>query len=224
MGCDASNPSENCIFSDELPTHTVYLDDYWIDVAEVTNAQYELCVTAGACTDPWDFSSSTRPSYYGNASFNDYPVIYVDWDQAVAYCTWAGKRLPTEAEWEKAARGISDTRKYPWGNQAANCTLTNYNFCIGDTTPVDSYPDGASPYGVFDMAGNVGEWISDWYQADYYTVSPPINPTGPITGTNRVIRGGAWLDNEIDIRVAARDWGFPGLWTNYLGFRCAASP
>ena len=129
MGCDSTNLVETC-YSDEQPLHTVTLGAFYIDKYEVTNARYKACVDAGQCTAPGKSSSDTRPSYYGNADFNDYPVIFVDWYQATAFCTWAGKRLPTEAEWEKAARGASDTRKYPWGNSAPNSTLLNSGWYI----------------------------------------------------------------------------------------------
>jgi formylglycine-generating enzyme required for sulfatase activity len=205
----------------------VNLDAYDIDKYEVTNARYKACVDGGGCTAPGYSSSNTRPSYYGYAAYDNYPVIYVDWNQATAFCAWEGKRLPTEAEWEKAARGSSNTHIYPWGDEHPACTLGNFavnGYCVGDTSQVGSYPSGASPYGALDMAGNVWEWVSDWYQADYYSSQMSwSNPSGPTSGTYKVLRGGAWLNDWGFSRVSLRLWYLPPGRSDLLGFRCVHS-
>ena len=215
MGSDAGN-------NDERPIHVVYLDSYWVDQTEVTNKMYALCVDAGLCEPPNSTRSSIRGSYYGNSEFNDFPVIYVNWFQAQAYCEWAGRRLPTEAEWEKAARG-GDGRTYPWG-EGSSCDQANYNIsCIGDTTRVGSYPLGRSLYGLFDMGGNVWEWVMDWYDSDQYTNSITKNPQGPATGKSRIFRGGSWKDDNDYLRSALRGRGTPSYSNDVLGFRCVMS-
>jgi formylglycine-generating enzyme required for sulfatase activity/tRNA A-37 threonylcarbamoyl transferase component Bud32 len=218
----------------EHPQHTVTLDAFWIDKYEVSNAQYRGCVQDGACGAPMtcDWGEPT----YEDASKSDHPVVCVPWYGAEAYCAWAGGRLPTEAEWEKTARG-ADIRTYPWGNPFDGLRL---NYCdqhceydhrdaeVDDgyarTAPGGSYPPGASPYGALDMAGNVWEWVADWYDAGTYSRSAARNPTGPDSGGHRVLRGGSW-DNTPDMtRSAFRLTGSPDYRSGTFGFRCVMSP
>ena len=233
---DIDDDCKRVWFEREQPQRSIYLNAFWIDQTEVTNAQFAKCVDAGACEKPLSSGSNTRDSYYSNAAYDDYPVIHVSWKNADTYCRWAMRRLPTEAEWEKAARGV-DGRIYPWGDRFDGEKI---NFCDNiceywwkdnrwddgyfDTAPVGSYPAGASPYGALDMAGNVWEWVADWYDEDYYRASPDENPLGPSSGDAHMLRGGSWNDFWWSTRSAMRDPGFQVIARHNLGFRCASSP
>ena len=209
-------------FSDEKPVHTIYLDAFYIDVYEVTNLLYKICVQKNKCWPPFQSDSYTRNNYYENSKYSGYPVIYVNWQHAQSFCEWRGARLPTEAEWERAASGGLEGKQYPWVDQAEDCSLANKNACFGDTRHVGSYPPNG--YGLHDMAGNVMEWVWDWYDNTYYSNSPSKNPMGPSTGQYRVLRGGAWGHNGSDIRLTNRERESPDYGGHLIGFRCARSP
>jgi formylglycine-generating enzyme required for sulfatase activity len=205
----------------EKPEHRVYLDSYWIDRIEVTNAMYQQCVSAGKCKEPYGFSSDDIKDYYNNSEYADYPVVWVNWVQANAYCKWAGRRLPTEAEWEKAARG-TDGRPYPWGSEQVDKTRVLINGRAAPMSKGGSFPAGASPYGVMDMSGNANEWVADWYSPNYYKSSPEKYPLGPRDGEEKILRGGAFVRDRKPI-TAIRMWTNP-IVGNYLdgdGIRCA---
>jgi len=199
--------------NDEMPVHTVALDSFWIMETEVTNAHYQQCVEAGACTPPKNIVWQDEPH-------SNHPVTDVDWDQAAAYATWVGGRLPTEAEWEKAARG-TDERMFPWPNSITDATYLNFN--AQGTMAVGSFPAGASPYGLLDMAGNVEEWVNDRYSPTYYVDSPTDNPQGPESGPLRVVRGGSFRSNRGLVRTTERGPAPPGSTFDNVGFRVVRS-
>jgi WD40 repeat protein len=217
-----STDADSDASDDEKPQHTVYLDAFWIDKTEVSRSQFHMCVNSGMCQTPMTCEHDSI--VYDYDTFAEFPMTCVDWNQAQSYCQWVGARLPTEAEWEKAARG-TDGRKYAWGNSAPDDNKANYNsrtdnLCVGFSSKVGSYPTGASPYGALDIAGNVWEWCADWYDRDYYSSSPTNNPTGPYSNDKKVLRGGDWCSNPRDIRAARRDYTYPDARSMHLGFRC----
>ena len=202
---------------DETPIHTVYLDAFYMDRYEVTNAQYRKFMKA---TGHWD------PKYWSDPKYNapDQPVVGVSWYDAVAYADWAGKRLPTEAEWEKAARGGLTGEKYPWGNEIAHNNANGSGTDGKDewqyAAPVGSFPPNG--YGLYDMAGNSYEWCADPYDGDYYSNSPGCNPTGPRSGRFRALRGGGWMSSPFYLRVSSRLYFHPSITLSNIGFRCVA--
>lgn len=205
---------------DEKPQHPVYLDVFQIMPHEVTNWEYTQCILAEVCKSP-------NKDTFDKTEYGDFPVAGVDWQDANIFCDWIGGRLPTEAEWEKAARGGLEGKLYPWGDEELTCELANYwggsTGCVSDFTPVGNYaPNG---YGLFDMAGNVSEWVMDEYSWDYYSYSPYENPQGPQSFFRaHVVRNGAWTEKEWHQRSAYRGWELPDYRGIALGFRCARSP
>jgi len=238
MGCNEQVDSE--CNSNEKPGRWVYVDAIRIDKTEVTVAAYRRCVQAGRCSSEGLTSGILGECNWDRGDRENHPLNCVTWEQAQAYCEWAGKRLPTEAEWEKAARG-TDGRKYPWGNsgygaggrvanipdETAKRRWPNWPIAQGyddgyfATAPVGSFPAGASPYGTLDMVGNVWEWVQGWYGADYYRQGPNRNPTGPDSGQSRVLRGGSWNLVRRHDRASSRAGDAPGSRHDPGGFRCA---
>jgi serine/threonine-protein kinase len=219
-----SSDSDTQADFDEKPQHTIYLNAFWIDQTEVTNAKYATCVQDEACQAPQDSGEYIVKGYYGSPQYDQYPVHNVTWNDAQIYCSWAGGSLPTEAEWEKAARG-TDGRTFPWG-EGVDCSRANYACDSYDDLylkMVASFESGISPYGAYDMAGNVYEWVLDWFSPDYYAQSPQINPTGPTSGKYRVHRGGGVNFFSNLIRAANRDAESPDTRHNRIGFRCVRS-
>jgi len=210
MGTDHGPP-------DARPIHRLTVSSYWIDRHEVTNSDYRHCLSDGVCTAPKDRQRFDDPQH------GDHPVTNITWKQAYTYCQWRGGRLPTEAEWEKAARGPEGWR-YPWGNSDEPLKTKRDRMAAGTngTTPVGASSDTLSPYGLFDMVGNVWEWVKDWYAEDYYAAMPSHDPQGPLSGTFRVLRGGDWSHSPLELRASFRGWDDMTYWGPTLGFRCAA--
>ncbi len=232
MGCSGGT---YCI-SSSSPAHEVTLSAYRIGKYEVTAGEYQKCIDAGNCNN----SNENEPHYMtsdggaypcnlGDELKKDHPMNCVSWYGAKAYCEWVGKRLPTEAQWEKAARG-TDSIVYPWGEESPSCEYavffpendTSYGCGKGTTWIVGSKEKGKSPYGLYDMAGNAQEWVNDWFSETYYTESPTENPTGPETGDWRILRGGSYISSDIGLITTSRDAKVPYFkGCGYIGFRCA---
>ncbi len=230
MGSDKK--TDRLAYRSELPQRHVYLDAYEIDKYEVTNLHYLKYILATGKLPQLDWR-------YDGGNFQEsmanHPIMHVSWYDADAYCRWAGKRLPTEAEWEKAARG-QDGRLNPWGNQSAGLSRANFGrtglsgpvrdrperlLMYPPLISVDKYENAVSPYGLYQTIGNVAEWVSDWYDLDYYKSAPDRNPKGPETGSQKAFRGGGWMDSTTTMRVAMRNGTDPNTKINWMGFRCA---
>jgi formylglycine-generating enzyme required for sulfatase activity len=201
------------------PIKTVTLDGYWIYITDVTNKMYAQCVATGNCAPP---ALEVGSPVYNNPDYGDYPVVGVTWDMAANYCRWSQSQLPSEAQWEKAARGSSGS-VYPWGSDRPGCDLLNFLGCLGHLSGVTDYPAGRSPYGVLDMAGNVYQWVGDYFDEGYYDSMPAQNPTGPGTGNTRVIRGSSFESDDTQTYAGLRHYGAPAYHSRDLGFRCVVS-
>jgi len=242
MGCDPANTAGFYCLPREVPLHKVYLNAFEIDKYEVTNVQYRACVASGKCAQPLEDTSHGRDHYFDDTTYDLFPVLFVSQQNAQDYCRFAGKRLPKEAEWEKAARGPIDTRVFPWGNEFPTCSRANstdnwsgspWRICVYDTIQVGSLPMGASPYGAMDMSGNVFEWVLDRYSEAYYDISPYANPYNDFMGSYQTIRGGSYRPQLIYVRVNFRHWAHHGgrgdgvgedapyYRNDQVGFRCA---
>lgn len=209
---------EEYSLGDEYPIHDVQLDTYWIDEHEVTNGQYKLCVQDNYCSMPMENTVNGKV-YFEETEYDNYPVVNVTWEQAKMFCEWAEASLPTEAQWEYSARGTKRV-VFPWGNSEPNDELANYS--SDSPKPVEFYPKGVSWVGAFDMAGNVFEWVNDWYDGNYYSVSPVQNPPGSTTeNVTKVMRGGSWRYDVQTLRTANRNSNHPLSYFDNVGFRCA---
>ena len=226
----------------EIPIHQVFLDSFYIDKYEVTNAQFKKFIDANGYCDStfwtpigWRFKlqyNLTKPKFWDDENFGikhpNKPVVGISWYEAWAYAKWAGKRLPTEAEWERAARYL-DNRLFPWGNEEPDESRCNFGYIFGSTLnastkEVGSYELGKSEEDIYDLAGNVSEWCNDWYDIGYYSKSPKENPQGPEDGKYKVVRGGSWFLYKNYMRVSSRDFALPSSRTKFIGFRCARTP
>lgn len=203
----------------DAPVKNVSLDSYWITQTDITNRMYAQCVATGSCAAP---AQEVGTPVYSNPDYVDYPVVGVTWDMASNYCRWIQGQLPTEAQWEKAARGPNGNI-YPWGNDTPSCDLANLSGCLGHTSAVDNYPGGKSTYGLLDMVGNVLQWVNDYYGASYYDSAPSSNPTGPASGDMRVIRGSGFETDPGQAYSALRHPAANSYHSRDLGFRCVVN-
>lgn len=220
MGSNAGYPHER-------PEREVMLDAFYIDETEVTNLFYKACVDAGACAEPVFINSPSQVAYWGLEFYFDYPLIYATWSEADTYCRWRGGHLPTEAQWEKAARFdpvTGESYMFPWGLDVLDPYYLNFNNLRGETVKVKTFPQGRSPVGAYEMAGNIAEWINDWYQDNYYEQGPAQNPSGPTEGQFKVVRGGSYQSQGSALTTTFREYISPGTQSPLIGFRCAFTP